>query len=168
MKYTVEVVSNKDTTSSKLDEIVSLKMQHWSYTRQEHLIWMRNNLVENDYHLLLYDAVNNLLAYLNLVNVIVSYGSNSTEYIGIGNVCVDKRINAKGYGVLLINLANFYLKQFERQGILLCKKELDVFYQKAGWKIYEGSCLIRDNKYNHSVFLTNELDTPKIIINKNF
>lgn len=168
MKNSVEVVSNKDITSSKLNEIVTLKMQHWKYTRDEHINWMKSNLLENDQHLLFYDEVNNLLAYLNLVNVTVSYGSTSKEYIGVGNVCVDKRVNARGIGLLLMNLANFYLKQFDRQGILLCKNELDGFYQKAGWKIYSGNCVISGNIYSHSVFLTDELDTPKIIINENF
>jgi len=168
MKYLVEVVSNKGITSSKLDEIVTLKMQHWNYTRDEHLSWIKSNLVDNDYHLLLNDEANYILAYLNLVNVIVSYDSCSTEYVGIGNVCVDLRSNTRGYGMLLMNFANFYLKQLGRQGILLCKKELDVFYQKVGWRIYEGNCMIGENEYNRSVFLTNILDTPKIIINKNF
>jgi len=168
MKYSIEIISNNVISSILLDQIITLKMQHWRYSREEHLKWMKSNLMENDFHLLLFDGAKNLIAYLNLVNISVSIGSNSIEYLGLGNVCVDEKINSRGFGLLLMNSATFFLKQFNRQGILLCKSELNEFYQKAGWKIFNGNCLINNFEYSQTVFLTNELDSSEIFINKNF
>jgi predicted GNAT family N-acyltransferase len=168
MKYSVVLLSHKDISKSVLYDIVTLKMQHWSYHQDEHLNWISDNLSEYDYHLLVYNGFDSLVAYLNFVDITVSYASVSVDFFGIGNVCVDKKVNSSGYGALLMSLAIFYLKQFKRHGILLCKKELSGFYQRLGWISYNGTCEIGDVKYENSVFLTMELDAPKIIVCKNF
>ena len=168
MKYIIETVRNKDLIPIRLNKIVSLKMQHWKYSHEEHINWIQNNISENDYHLLLFDNSDNLLAYLNLVNVTVNCGSDSQEYLGIGNVCVDIELGAKGYGLLVMNLATFYLKQLAKPGILLCKKELNPFYQKAGWNIYTGNSFISDKLNPNSVFTTNKVVASELNINKNF
>lgn len=168
MKYVIETRRNKDITPIKLNKIVSLKMQHWKYTRKEHINWIQNNISENDYHLLLFDNSNNLIAYLNLIYVTVNFGSDSQEYLGIGNVCVDVELGSKGYGLLVMNLATFYLKQLEQPGILLCKNKLNPFYQKAGWNIYAGNSYISNKLNLNSVFTTNKVVASEIYVNKNF
>lgn len=168
MKYVIDIIENKSLTFGKLNQIVSLKKQYWKYSHEEHIKWIHDNISENDYHLLLSDNSDNLLAYLNLVNVTINFGTDSQEYLGIGNVCVDIKVGAKGYGLLVMNLATFYLKQFAQPGILLCKQELNAFYQKTGWNIFVGNSFIA-NKLNHnSVFTTNKLVATEIYINKNF
>jgi len=168
MNYVVELIENKNLTTGKLNQIVSLKMQHWHYSREEHIRWIHNNISENDYHLLLCDNLNNLLGYLNLVDVTVNYISDSQKYIGIGNVCVDFNFSSKGYGLLIMNLATFFLKQLAKPGILLCKQELNAFYLKAGWNLYEGKSFIGYRLIPNSVFTTNILSVDEIYISKNF
>ena len=67
-----------------------------------------------------------------------------------------------------MNLTTFYLKQLVQPGILLCKPELNAFYQKTGWNIYEGNSFIVNKINPNSVFTTNKLDATEIYINKNF
>jgi hypothetical protein len=168
MKYVIESVGYKDITPIKLNQIVNLKMQHWDYSRGEHLNWITANIFDGDYHLLILDDLDYLIAYLNLVKVTVNYSSNSAEYFGIGNVCVDKKYRAKGFGLLLMNFATFKIKQLNVTGILLCKEDLNSFYHKAGWNLYSGSSFIKNKLNTNSVFTTDEIVSPELNINKDF
>lgn len=164
----MEIIEDKDLTPHKLNQIVSLKMQHWKYSREKHINWIKNNISGNDYHLLLFNNSESLIAYLNLVNVTVNCDSDSKEYMGIGNVCVDKLYGDKGYGLLMMNLATFMVKQLNQPGILLCKEDLNPFYQKAGWHLFSGNSFISNKSNLNSVFTTNEITMGEIFINKNF
>jgi len=169
MNYNINLIPHKDIGSHNLKKIVGLKMQHWKYSFEEQIKWIENNLKENDYHLLLTDNdTSNLIAYMNLVSLVVNYNSSSHQYFGIGNVCVDKNVNIKGLGLLIMQISTFILKQHNIPGILLCKKELIPFYLKTGWMLYSGNCFINKEMFNYSVFTSIHLPVNEIYIEKSF
>jgi len=159
---------HQELNTSDLNKIIALKMQHWSYPEHEQKGWIDHNLLPNDHHLLMKDEKGSLLAYLNLVNVIINTESYCNEFVGIGNVCVDRTLQGKGYGLILMQYCMFMINKNDLSGLLLCKTHLASFYQKAGWKLYNGSVKLMDTDFNEAVLFSKLLTANQIFINKSF
>lgn len=164
----IEFTTNKDLDPISLDKIVSLKMQHWNYKKVDQKRWISENIADNDYHLMLNDNRGEIIAYLNIVNLNINIEKAIKFYLGVGNVCVNKEFGGNGYGMLIMNAANFFIKNLGLPGILLCKESLNNFYQKTGWVLYKGDAYLDNVAYYHSVFVTKSLISPSINIEKNF
>ena len=54
--------------------------------------------------------------------------------MGLGNVCIDKCFQKRGFGKELIRFINGFLEKTNRIGLLLCKEKTVAFYGKNGWK----------------------------------
>lgn len=126
----IKVIKHKDIDQITLDEIVSVKNLSWEYSNQEHLNWIAENLNGNDYHFMLINN-NEIIAYLNLVNVNVIYKNKSFPFIGIGNVC--SKYKGVGLGKELISEVNNFIETNSLYGILFCKYQLIEFYSKSNW-----------------------------------
>jgi predicted GNAT family N-acyltransferase len=150
-------------------KIIDLKNQHWEYSPGQHLDWLNNNLNEDDYHLLISDEKDDAIAYLNLVNVKLIRNNQHEELVlGIGNVCVDKFKEKKGLGLLIMNVANYYLKKIFKQGILLCNDTLVSFYEKAGWKLFDGEFFINNKKGQIALMTLFQISDEILLLNKSF
>lgn len=114
-----------------LDKIIEIKSLSWNYPAEEHLAWIRANLKDNDWHVLMYDD-NELIGYLNLVQVNVDKGDVKIPFLGIGNVCT--RHKGRGDGLKLMNEVNCFIEHKRAQGLLFCKSNIVQFYVKAGWE----------------------------------
>lgn len=168
MIISIEFVSNKELDFLSLNKIINLKMQHWNYQMEDQIQWIKKNIRDNDFHLMLFDNKKELIAYLNIINLKIEIENKEMKYLGIGNVCVNSNYKGNGYGVLIVNIANFFINHLGLPGILLCKKSLNNFYQKAGWILYKGETYVDNIPYHNSVFVINNLITPIIKIDKNF
>jgi len=168
MRIEINLIPHNELDDINLDKIVSLKMQHWNYKKEDQIKWIIENLEENDFHLMLKNKNDELIAYLNIVAVRISIGGSVALFSGIGNVCVNSKQSGKGYGILLMNICNLFIKEMERPGVLLCKETLVSFYKKAGWYKYNGNVLLNNKIFSDSVFFTKRTLSPAIEIEKSF
>lgn len=161
--------THKETPIDTLIKIVKLKTKHWKYTEQQHFDWFEKNIQNNDYHLRIENDKDEIIAYLNLVEIVVSTdNSELQQYLGIGNVCVDDKMEGKGLGLYLMQTTNFLLKQLNRKGSLICKTQLHNFYTKSNWIQYDGFWTINNNSINANIYFLEKINSNKINIDKNF
>lgn len=166
--FTVRCVLHKDLQTDELEKIISLKMQHWKYCRDSQNKWIINNINPNDIHLMILIEGDNLIAYLNIVDIVTFSNDEEISYFGVGNVCVDQKFVRLGYGFLLMQVSRFILKQFGMPGILICKKYLIEFYLKGGWLLYNGLVTIQGKDFDGALLSTENIATDKIVLPRNF
>lgn len=126
----IKVIQHLFLNRKTLCDIIEVKTLSWNYSLEDHLNWIQNNIREDDYHFLLIED-DKLVAYVNLVNVVVSKGDTLVAFLGIGNVC--SREKGLGYGKSIMIELNNYLIANESRGILFCQESLVQFYSKYGW-----------------------------------
>jgi predicted GNAT family N-acyltransferase len=165
----IHFIKHSDLENYYLLKIINLKNQHWHYSTQQHENWIKDNIDKDDYHLLLTDGKDNLLAYLNMSNLLVLQNPETQiSGLGIGNVCVDKGFNNKGLGLLLMQIANYHIKNLEKQGFLLCKTSLVSFYKKANWQLFDGEFLINQENIEAKLMYLLPISEKLISLNKKF
>ena len=165
----IHFIKNSDLEKDDLLKIITLKNQHWDYSIQEHKDWIKVNINKDDFHLLLIDHTDNLVAYLNMTNLVVVQNLETViAGLGIGNVCVDKNFNRKGLGLLLMQIANYYIKNEAKQGLLLCKPSLVNFYKKANWQVFDGEFLVNNENIEAKLMYLFPISEKLISINKKF
>lgn len=165
-----DLIRHRDTTDALLCEIVTLKAQHWNYPIVDQLQWITDNISENDYHLIIKDIENRILAYLNVVSCAVVIDNEILNLMGVGNVCVHSTFKNQKIGYLLMEFCRFYLNQLNKVGVLLCKQHLVPFYTKSKWVQYCGNVYLREVKYEHELFFSShQFDTAlDVKLSKNF
>ncbi len=168
---TYSLVNHSNISAEQIKKIIDLKKQHWNYSEDEHLKWISQNINNNDYHLMVYNNVNNeILAYLNLVEVFITFDESSPiSYLGIGNVCVNKFLNRNGLGLLLMQITNFLLKQLNKEGCLICKPHLHNFYSKSNWIKFESDLYLNGLKVsNAGIYFSKKISSKTLTLSKNF
>lgn len=174
---------NKELSNDERKEIIRLKQEHWNYNYSQQLVWLKQNLLPDDVHLMAYIYNENsenkqkyLVAYMNIVQITVTIDDQIFYMLGIGNVCVAKRFEHQGCGRQLIEMANSYLDKNRSIGVLLCKSSLVDFYKKIGWVTFENvEIYINSKGYQNNImyYLSNNIEDKirkcnVIRINRNF
>lgn len=150
-------IKHSELTASQLVEVISIKSSVWNYTVDEHKKWIESNIDRNDYHLLISDN-NQIVAYLNLVDVTIMTNSQELSAWGIGNVCVSPNRQGQNIGLLLMKLVDYFLATTKRIGILICRDKVAPFYERCHWNKFLGIVSMPDNKtlpYNLYISHTN-------------
>lgn len=158
-------IKHSECDFQTLLKIVELKQQYWDYPVDIQMEWIKNNVFDNDVHLIIKDN-ETYIAYLQLSTV--DDICNTMTMIGIGNVCVNNLYKNQEYGYLVMKIADFYIRQQKKLGILLCKKELIHFYQKCNWYMFNGVVEINGIKTNNFLLSSVLLSNRKININRSF
>lgn len=129
----LQIVQHGDLSIREALDIIEIKSIAWPYDADSQFQWMIRNLRENDLHFLLRDeASNQIVAYLNLVEVEAEFEEgNKITCWGLGNVCAREKGKGKGREIML--LLNDYIKTNNLYATLLCKEKLLGFYRKVGW-----------------------------------
>ena len=128
-----------DISSVELEAIIIIKSLRWSYSKKQHKAWIDNNLLPDDYHLLVYKD-NTLIAYANFINIKVLINDDIFDFRGIGNVCTCS--SGKAYGNILMEFINIALTNKSWHGLLFCQTELVGYYQKFGWKLVSSDKIV--------------------------
>lgn len=164
-----DFIKHSECSKNILDEICQLKSQYWHYPLQEHLNWINSNLSNEDIHLILKEK-NHIIAYLDIIRgkfKIDDFEEN--DFLGIGNVCVDKNYLKQEYGFLIMKIAEFYIRKNKGIGLLVCKEENITFYKKINWRLFVGSIKVCNKPFDHYLFYYNtQLIGNHIILNKIF
>ena len=165
----IDFVAHESISSSVLRKICRLKKQHWDYSIKDQIVWINSNLRNEDFHLILKDLGNdNILGYMNLINLNVTINDKIQKMIGIGNVCVDKNYQLNGYGFLLMKVAEYYLRKENTNGILLCREKLLPFYDTIRWSRYCGTAKIDKKVFNDFIYFYNEVLSSEISVDRKF
>ena len=166
----IEVFQHGELPLPIKKEIISVKSQYWRFSYESQLQWMDKNLQKGDLHFLLRNA-NQVIAYLNLVNINLLMDNEQIGAIGVGNVCVSKEKSNNGYGSKIMSLANEKIKSLKIPGVLLCHERLIDFYTKVGWRVLSCDNIIIDSKsFKEKVMIFNSkmFTVGTLKINRNF
>ena len=149
------VLKNDQLSKKHINDIVLLKQQHWNYPVESQIRWLKDNIRDDDSHLLFYDE-SRLIAYLNLVKIEIDIDGLKFHAKGIGNVCVDKELHGQGLGNKIVVKANEILLETNYKGFLLCHPQLVNFYLKAGWKeIICDHIVVENVNYTNKIMVYN-------------
>lgn len=151
MEYKLQIKRTKDLLEKEISEIIFLKQQFWNYPFEKQKIWFEQNIGENDVHFLLFKG-KELSAYLDAIKTYAIIDGKRIDIIGIGNVCVDKKLQKTGMGRLLMEKLNAYLDENQLCGMLLCKDNLTDFYKKTGWILLKPQYVtVNAEEFNNNV-----------------
>lgn len=132
--YSLRIVRNAVISNQVLKDVIKIKSVAWPYSFEEQVLWMENNLTQNDLHVLLLER-DKPIAYLNLLNIEVLINSQKFHALGIGNVCAAKP--RMGYGSILMDKVSDFVHMNNYIGLLFCKAKLVPFYEKFNWNIVQ-------------------------------
>ncbi len=134
MNYNLKLIKHKQISEKEISEICNIKSIFGNYSLDSQREWLKSNLKNEDLHFFLYKR-NELVAYLNLIEITVIIDGNYLEAYGIGNVC--SKFKGLGYGNKLMDELIKFLIHDSKPGFLFCKDSLVGFYKKNGWNILE-------------------------------
>lgn len=147
-KMEITIAETNELTEGDITKINRLKNQHWEHELDEHMRWFKENIKSDDWHIMIQEE-ERILAYLNLINICVTINKLPYNMFGIGNVCVDRNAEHSGIGMIIMSVANAFIKQNKTCGLLLCHDRTKEFYKKTGWKQVDVSdALIGNNKFD--------------------
>lgn len=151
MSLRIDIQKHKDIPRKQLEEIASLKDQHWPHGIDSQINWILDNYEENDIHLILYRE-ETPVAYASLNVISCQMDSREEEILGLGGVCVDRSCQKQGLGKEIVEAANRYIAQQKMPGLLLCHKELTEFYSRCGWLDMScGKVTVAGKDFDHCV-----------------
>lgn len=133
MVYKFHFVPHSQLNNEICNEIIALKQQPWPHSYESQKNWILQNTLPDDTHLIMY-SYEKPIAYLCLNRIVCVDDWKTFCAIGIGNVCVEQKIQGQGLGLNLVTTANEFIMHQQMSGILLCKTPLLQFYQKSGWQ----------------------------------
>ena len=128
----IMTIKHKDISEIDIEKIIALKQQYWPYSYASQLQWIENNLHMEDVHILVEDK-DDLIGYLNVVNIEIRDNTKVINCFGIGNLCVDRAHENKGWGSLILKIAGCLFLEQDAIGVLLCQEKVRPFYCKNGW-----------------------------------
>ena len=170
MNLTWKIVKHTDLSIDDLHSIAVLKNQHWPYGIDSQIRWTKENVFDEDFHLMGMNEDYRLVAYITISRLSVVIDGVSNEVLGIGGVCIDKEFEHHGYGKKMVNEANSFIQCQSLMGLLLCKENLVAFYKKCGWLDIEFECaLVAGNAFSHKIMaFPNMFMCKSIAIDRNF
>ena len=125
-------IPHNQLSREHLIDIIKVKSAAWPYTDVQQRSWIKNNIFENDVHVLLKNT-ETVQAYLNLVDISISIDDKHINAYGIGNVCAIQK--GKGWGKELLIHVNKYMINNNKVGLLFCKDVLVNFYKVNKWSL---------------------------------
>ena len=163
----IRFLHNLEITERDIKEIIKIKQSYWKYAFEEHKRWMRENLNDEDYHLLVMNG-NDLIGYLNIVQLDILIDGEKTSAYGIGNVCIYDQYSKQGVGTLMLHVLNFYLNKQTYPSMLLCKEQLVKFYSASGWMIYQGNVRLEGHDFTDVLMTNKKIESCNIELLKGF
>lgn len=167
-EFKTKFVRHSDLKSDEIQKIIYIKQQYWQYSFESQMKWINDNLFDDDYHLWFELNTGEIIAYLNIVNLEVRVDESNKRFLGIGNVCVDKNVVGTGLGQLLMQTANYHIKNTNEIAVLLCKEHLLKFYENVGWHVYKGNIMLQNTIFKDFVMFNKLFHWSSIFINRNF
>jgi len=135
ISLSIKMFTHKDMDLYFLNQIITIKTLSGPFSYESQIKWFENNFSESDLHYLLFDK-EILIGYLSLTKIEAEIDIKKVNNIwGIGSVCTFE--TGKGYGNLLMQTTNEWLKVNDQIGMLLCKDRVKDFYLKNNWILFD-------------------------------
>lgn len=128
----VVYIPHDQISEKQLDKIIKVKTAAWPYCYEDQIKWINSNIKNSDVHVLL-QKENIALAYINLIEIKMTFDLNEFIGYGIGNVCALEK--GKGWGKEILENVNTFLIENNKIGLLFCQFKLVKFYLENGWKL---------------------------------
>ena len=129
----VKYLFHNKIEEKELHSIIEIKSIAWPYSFENQSKWIKNNINNEDIHVLLLDENDTVVAYLNMISIDFEINGKIHSGLGIGNVCASKK--GSGNGTILMQEINRYFVENKKIGLLFCKEGLLSFYKKQGWDL---------------------------------
>ena len=155
--FNLITINHSKITPELLDKIIKLKSVAWSYSYEEQKKWIYRNIKNNDIHVLLLKN-DEIISYLNLIDIELLINGKKKKAFGIGNVCAVEK--GKGFGREIMKQVNQFIIERKRIGLLFCKIELVEFYKKNCWSIIlKDKIILPFDKTNIETMIFNQNET---------
>lgn len=132
----IKVIKHQDLNTEDLKDIISIKKQHWNYGFESQKKWIEDQFSDDDLHILA-TSDNGIESYVGINELWCIIDNVKYTFWGIGNVCVDKKLQGCGIGSKVIDFVNQYILLNNKSGILLCNNQLTTFYLHSNWNSIE-------------------------------
>ncbi|HLN56055.1 MAG TPA: GNAT family N-acetyltransferase [Bacteroidales bacterium] len=136
--YKLLLIPHSEISEKELKEVIRIKQISWPYNYEDQIKWLRENLKDDDIHVLL-SLEGDYIGYLNLIKIDLIINGDNVSSLGVGNVCTT--IRGKGWGQELMMLSNNYIRKNRKTGLLFCRDRLENFYGMCKWKKIDNSKL---------------------------
>ncbi|MCQ2211403.1 MAG: hypothetical protein MJZ34_14050 [Paludibacteraceae bacterium] len=167
----IEILVHRELNGEDIKAIIDIKDQHWKYGEISQKAWLRDNIKDDDFHIFM-RRKKMLVAYADLVKINFISKNDSIECLGLGNLCVDKLEEHKGYGSYLLSQIRDFQNTEKKPILLLCKKSIEDFYLANGWStVHYIRAEIGHETYNKQIMVYPQIGSNKfgeIQINRNF
>ena len=144
-KYNCEVILHSNLDRENLNNIVQLKKQEWNYNINSQKKWIKNNIKNNDIHILL-KLDSKIIGYTMLRILKKNNFSNNKKIIYFDTHIIEKKFRGKKISFFLMQEAIKQIKKRKVLAILRCKKKLEKYYKNYKWEIENKYVKFNDNK----------------------
>ena len=148
-------------------KILNLKKIHYKFSLNSQKKWFKENVNDNDIHIVLM-VDKNVIGY-NLLHenkCLIEYKKKkvlNTIFI-FDTLIINKNFRNKGFSKIIMKKSNGIISAKKKLSILVCYKNLTKFYKKFHWRILTKKKLIYNhlNKNKFSMFYGKNLNITKI------
>jgi len=143
----LKTIKTKKLKKKEIFDICKLKNTHWKYGVKSHLNWFKKHIQDNDIHNMAY-IKEKLVGYVLLRCRKFLSKKKKSNYLYFDTLIVSKNHRKLKIGHKLSLLTAKVIKKTKLHSMLICKKKIELFYEKYKWKkINNKSFQIVDHKY---------------------
>jgi hypothetical protein len=158
----IKYLVHNEIEDKDLQSVIDIKSIAWPYSVENQLQWIKNNISNEDVHVLLLDENDAVTAYLNMIAIDFEINGKKHSGFGVGNVCASEK--GSGNGANLMREINRYFVENKKIGLLFCKEGLLGFYKKQGWYLIPDEKIAVEgiNKHTHIMILNFNSDIEQL------
>ena len=147
-KLKLFIFKTKNLSTLTKRKIINLKKKYYKFSLKSQKKWFKKNVNENDIHIVLM-VDKNMIGYNLLREKKCLIESNKKKILNtifiFDTLIIDKNFRNKGFSKIIMKKSNGIINAKKKLSILVCFKNLIIFYKQFGWKILTKKKL----KYNH-------------------
>ncbi len=138
----------KNLSSLTKKKIINLKKKYYKFSLNSQKKWFKKNVNDNDIHIVLM-IDKNVIGYNLLREKRCLIESNKKKILNtifiFDTLIINKNFRNKGFSKIIMKKSNGIINAKKKLSILVCFKNLIIFYKQFGWKILTKKKL----KYSH-------------------
>ncbi|CAM8410610.1 Acetyltransferase (GNAT) domain containing protein [Candidatus Methylopumilus universalis] len=134
-----------DLTLDEIFNICLLKNKIWQHTMESQLSWWKKNTSDSDHFITLVDGPSTV-AFLRLRDREILVENSSYHAKCVTEVCVEKSMQRKGLGSILLKAAKNKIDESDSGiGFLICLSTEELFYKASGWSSLQAEIQLKSS-----------------------